>query len=57
MSPIQIHATKNDPGRVFQEMADIQFLMKLRGVDRDEIRGYFHDSGLMERFHDLERSL
>jgi hypothetical protein len=48
---------KNDPGRAFKEMADIQFLMGLPGVDRDEIQGYFQDAGLLERFRDLERSL
>ena len=43
--------------RAFQEMADIQFLMRLGGVDRDQIRGYFERSGQVERFHELERSL
>ena len=57
LAAMKIHAMKNDPSRAFQEMADIQFLMRLPGVDRDEIRGYFEKSGQLERFHELERSL
>ena len=51
---MKIHAMRNDPSRVFQDMADIQFLMKLPGVDREEIRRYFQDAGQLERFHELE---
>jgi hypothetical protein len=57
LAAMKIHAMKNDPSRAFQEMADIQFLMKLPGVDRGQIRGYFEESGQLERFHELERSL
>jgi hypothetical protein len=54
LAAMKVHAMSNDPSRVFQDMADIQFLMKLPGVDREEIRRYFQDAGLMERFHELE---
>lgn len=57
LAAMKIHAMKNDPSRAFQEMADIQFLMRLPEVDRDQIRGYFEESGQLERFHELERSL
>ena len=57
LAAMKIHAMKNDPSRAFQEMADIQFLMKLPGVDRNEIRAYFDKAGQLERFHELERSL
>lgn len=57
LAAMKIHAMKNDPSRVFQEMADIQFLMRLPGVDREQIRHYCDESGQMERFHELERSL
>ena len=57
LAAMKIHAMKNDASRAFQEMADIQFLMKLPGVDRDEIRAYFDKAGQLERFHELERSL
>ena len=54
LAAMKIHAMHNDPSRVFQDMADIQFLMKLPGVDREEIRRYFQDAGQLERFHELE---
>ncbi len=57
LAAMKIHAMKNDPSRVFREMADIQFLMRLPGVDRGQIRGYFEESRQLERFHELERSL
>ena len=57
LAALKIHAMKNDPSRAFQERADIQFLMKLPGVDREQIRAYFDRSGQLERFHELERSL
>jgi hypothetical protein len=49
-------AMKNDPGRTFQEMADIRFLLHLPGVDRQEIRAYFERYGMGERFDELEKS-
>lgn len=54
LAAMKVHAMRNDPGRVFQDMADIQFLVKLPGVDREEIRRYFEDAGQLERFHELE---
>lgn len=54
---MKVHAMKNDPARIFKDMADIQFLMTLPGVDRGEIRAYFEDAGLLERFRELERSV
>jgi hypothetical protein len=52
---MKVHAMKNDPARMFKDLADIQFLMTLPGVDRDEVRGYFQDAGLLERFRELDR--
>ena len=48
---------KNDPGRTFQEMADIRFLLQLPMVDRREVKGYFERHGLRERFDDLEKNI
>ncbi len=50
-------AMKNDPGRTFQDLADIRFLMLLPQVDRQEIKGHFEWHGLRERFDELERTL
>ena len=57
LAALKVVAMKNDPGRTFQEMADIRFLLRLPQVDRQEIKGYFERHGLRERFDDLEKSL
>jgi len=57
LAAMKVHAMKNDPARTFKDLADIQFLMSLPGVDRNEIRGYFEDAGLRERFRELDRSV
>ena len=43
---MNVLAIKNDPGRSFQELADIRFLIQLEGVDGDEIRGSVHGAGI-----------
>jgi hypothetical protein len=55
LAAMKVHAMKNDPSRTLKEMADIQFLLRLPGVDIEEIRGYFERSGLLERYHEIER--
>jgi hypothetical protein len=57
LAAMKIHAIKNDPSRTLQDLADIQFLLKLPGVDRGEIRAYFEKAGQLERFHELEKTL
>jgi hypothetical protein len=57
LAAMKVLAMKNDPGRLFQEMADIRFLLTLPRVDRDEVRGYFARHGLEERFDELEKTL
>lgn len=53
LAAMKVHAMKNDPSRTFREMADLQFLLGVDGVDREEIRGYFVDAGLEERWNEL----
>jgi hypothetical protein len=53
---MKVVAMKNDPTRTFQDMADIQFLARLPGVDREEIRSQFEKHGLLERYRELEAS-
>jgi hypothetical protein len=55
LAAMKIHAMKNDPSRTFQELADIQYLLRLPGVDELEIRGYFEKSGLLEKFDELKK--
>jgi hypothetical protein len=40
--------------RTLKEMADIQFLLQLPGVDQAEIRRYFDEAGLSERFDEIK---
>ena len=55
LAAMKVQAMKNDPGRTLQDMADIQFLLRLPGVDEDEIRGYFERAGLLERYREIKR--
>jgi hypothetical protein len=55
LAAMKIHAMKNDPSRTLQDMADIQFLLRLPAIDEEEIRGYFERSGLLERYLEIKR--
>lgn len=57
LAAMKVLASKNDPARIFQDMADIRFLLTLPGVDRAEVRRSFERHGLGERFHEIERTL
>lgn len=54
---MKIQAMKNDPARTFQEMADIQFLMGLPGIDDAEVQEYFDRQGLLERYREIKKAL
>ena len=54
---LKVLAMKNDPSRIFQDMADIRFLVSLPGVDSLEIRGYFERHGLQEQLDQLDKNL
>ena len=56
LAAMKILAMKNDPRRTFRELADIQFLLGLPGVDRDQIRAYFERHGLGARFDELDQA-
>lgn len=51
---MKVVAMKNDPSRTYQDLADIQFLMRIPGIDRSEIRSQFDKHGLLERYLELE---
>lgn len=55
LAAMKIHAIKNDPSRTFRELADIQFLLGLPGVDAEEIRRYFNESGLIELYDEIKK--
>lgn len=57
LAAMKVAAMASDPSRTLQDLADIQFLLRLPDVDREEIRGYFVRSGLERRFDELLTSL
>lgn len=50
---LKVFAMKNDPQRTFREMADIQQLLSLPEIDREEVREYFIKYGLLEKYDEL----
>ena len=52
---LKVFAMKNDPERSFREMADLQYLLGLPGMDLREIRGYFEKYGQMEKYDELTK--
>lgn len=54
---MKVLAMRNDPSRALQEMADIQRLLELSGVNEDEVRGYFYRYGLQEAFDEIKRRI
>ncbi len=57
LAAMKIQAMKNDPQRTLQEMADILFLLRQPGIDREEIRGYFEKQGMIERYDEISKFL
>lgn len=54
---MKVAAMPSDPERAVQEMADIRFLLRLPGVDREQVRPYFVQHDLEERFRELAAEL
>ena len=57
LAAMKIQAMKNDPQRTLQEMADLHFLLGLEQVDREEIKGYFEQHGMIEKYHEILKLL
>jgi hypothetical protein len=53
---MKVHAVKNDPQRLYKEMADIQHLLGLPDVDRAAVRDFFQAAGLLSHYDDLTRN-
>lgn len=53
---MKVQAIKNAPERVWQDMADIAFLLKLDGIDRAEAKHYFERAGLRELWSHVDRA-
>lgn len=57
LAAMKIQAMKNDPERTYQEMADIQFLLGLPGINEEEIKGFFEKCGLLNRYDEIKKIL
>jgi len=55
LSAMKAFAVKNDPARSLQDLADVQHLLGLPGVDIQEIRAYFREYDLEDRFDEILR--
>ena len=54
---MKVQAMKNDPSRELQDLADVQALLRLPGIDAVEVRGYFERAQLLDRYDAIRRSL
>jgi hypothetical protein len=52
---MKVQAMKNDPRRELRDLADVQALLGLPGIDHAEVRGFFERAGLLERYDQLGR--
>ena len=52
---MKLHALKSDPGRIDRDTADIVDLLRVPGIDRDEVRSYFKRYAMEEKFEELIR--
>jgi nucleotidyltransferase AbiEii toxin of type IV toxin-antitoxin system len=50
---MKVQAMKDAPERTWQDLADIGYLLRVPGVDREEVRGYFDRAGLDARWREL----
>jgi hypothetical protein len=53
LAAMKVQAMRNDPSRLLQDLADVQYLLGLPGTDRAEVRGYFERAGLVEWYDRL----
>ena len=51
---LKVLAIKNNPRRTFREMADIQFLMELPGIDENLVKKYFEKRNLLDLYYDIK---
>lgn len=53
LAALKVFAIKNDPSRRLREMADIEYLLRLPGVNMAEIREYFEKYGQLKTLDDI----
>jgi hypothetical protein len=57
LAAMKVQAMRNDPSRILPDLADVQYLLRLPGTDRAEVRGYFEKAGLPQWYDRLIESL
>jgi hypothetical protein len=57
LAAMKVQAVRNDPSRLFQDLADVGFLLRLPGTNRDEVRGYFEKAGMLDWYEKLVSGL
>jgi hypothetical protein len=57
LAAMKVQAMRNDPSRLVQDLADVQYLLRLPGTDRAEVRGYFEKAGLLDWYDRLLATL
>jgi len=57
LAAMKVQAMRNDPSRLLQDLADVQYLLRLAGTDRAEVGGYFQRAGLTEWYDKLIATL
>jgi hypothetical protein len=57
LAAMKVAAMRADPARLFQDLADVRFLLTLPGVDREEVRSHFARHGMEARFDELVATL
>ncbi|MGQ0736915.1 MAG: nucleotidyl transferase AbiEii/AbiGii toxin family protein [Acidobacteriota bacterium] len=54
---MKVQAMKDAPERTWQDLADIGYLLRRGGIDRQEVQGYFTRAGLQEKWRELDDAL
>ncbi|MEW6488987.1 MAG: hypothetical protein AB1578_13865 [Thermodesulfobacteriota bacterium] len=57
LAAMKAFAVKNAPERALRDLADVEFLLGLPEVKRDEVRASFERYGLGERFREIEEGV
>jgi hypothetical protein len=57
LAAMKVQAMRNDPSRLLPDLADVQYLLRLPGTDRAEVRGYFEKAGLPQWYDRLIETL
>jgi hypothetical protein len=57
LAAMKVHAMRNDPSRLVQDLADVQQLLRLPETDRAEVRVYFEKAGMLDWYDKLVATL